>query len=128
MSKNTPYQFVLDVLNDSPIAARLRTRHMFGSLAIYVDEKIVFLLRSKQGVTGRDDGIWIATKAECIGSLKQEFPALRPIELFPARSKTGFSNWLNLPRDEEGFEEAALKACQLVINLDPRIGRIPNVK
>jgi len=99
---------------------------MFGSLAVYVDEKIVFLLRRKQDrKTLRDDGIWVATMPEHCASLKRDFPTLRPIELFAGSGRAGFSAWLNLPEDEEGFEEAALQACRLVIAGDPRIGKVP---
>ena len=126
MPKATPFQFVLEALEDSPLSARLRTRKMFGSLAVYVDEKIVFVLRRRQGETARDDGIWIASKQEYIASLKQEFPVLRSIEMFEGTGRTGFSNWLNLPEDQETFEETALELCRLVIHQDKRIGRIPN--
>ena len=34
------------------------TRPMFGCTAVYVEEKIVFILRDKKD---RDDGVWIAT-------------------------------------------------------------------
>jgi len=124
--KPSQFAFVVEELEDSPLAPRLRTRQMFGSLAIYVDEKIVFILRRKQNPkTLRDDGIWIATMPEHNLSLKRDFPSLRPIELFARRGQAGFSGWLNLPEHEERFEEAALHACRLVIAGDSRIGRIP---
>ena len=126
MAKATPFQFVIEALEESPLTTRVRTRKMFGSLAVYVDEKIVFLLRRKQGETARDDGIWIASNQEHIESLKQDFPVLRSIELFESRGRAGFSNWLNLPEDQESFEETALELCRLVVNYDKRIGRIPN--
>ena len=124
--KPSQFAFVVEELEDSPLAPRLRTRQMFGSLAIYVDEKIVFILRRKQNPkTLRDDGIWIATMPEHNPSLKRDFPSLRPIELFADRGQTGFSAWLNLPEHEERFEEEALQVCRLVIAGDPRIGRVP---
>jgi hypothetical protein len=102
---------------------RVRTRSMFGSLAVYVDEKIVFFLRRKPDPGSlRDNGIWVASIPEHYASLVREFPALRPIELFRSRAFTG---WLNLPESEEGFEEAALGVCALVIRGDPRIGKVP---
>ena len=73
----------------------------------------------KQGATVRDDGIRVASKAAFSESLKQEFAD---------RSRTGFCNWLNLPENEEGFEEAVLQACRLLINLDQCIVRTPNMK
>jgi hypothetical protein len=99
---------------------------MFGSRAIYVDQKIVFILRRKQNPkTLRDDGIWIATSPEHKESLHRALPSLRPIEVFAERA---MMTWLNLPEHEDGFEEAALEACRMVIRGDERIGKIPNAK
>ena len=50
----------------------------------------------------------------------------RLIEMFQQRSKQAFSDWWNLPESEEDFEEAALRACRLVIAGDPRVGKVPN--
>jgi len=122
----SPFSFVLEELEDSRLAPRLRTRPMFGSLGVYIDEKIVFILRKKQDTkTLRDNGVWMATVPEHNPSLRGDFPTSRPVELFEARGRKGFSGWLNLPENEEGFEEAALRACRLVIDTDPRIGKIP---
>jgi len=99
---------------------------MFGSHAVYVDEKIVFILRQKGELkTLRDDGLWVAMLPENNDALRREFPALRPIELFAARGRKGFSGWLNLPEGDDGFEATALAICRLVINGDPRIGKLP---
>ena len=99
---------------------------MFGSHAVYVDQKIVFILRQKDDPkTLRDNGIWVATQPEHNPSLLREFPALRPIELFDARRQAGFTGWLNLPDATDSFEESALALCRLVIAGDPRIGKIP---
>lgn len=122
-----PFPFLLDELEQSPLAPRLRTRPMFGSLAIYVDERIVFILRKKQQPdTLRDDGLWIAAPPAHQPSLILGMPSLRPIEMFQNRGRKGFSDWLNLPELEEAFEESALHACRLVIAGDPRIGKLPN--
>ena len=90
--KKTPaHSFVLEELQDSPLAGRIRTRPMFGSHAVYVDQKIVFILRQRDNPkTLRDNGIWVAMLPEFTDSVRREFPALRPIELFAARSRTGF--------------------------------------
>jgi hypothetical protein len=120
------FSFVLEELEESRLAPRLRTRPIFGSLGIYIDEKIVFILRKKRdSKTLRDDGVWMAIMPEHNPSLRRDFPTSRPIELFQARGREGFSGWLNLPENEEGFEEAALRACRLVIDGDLRIGKIP---
>ena len=120
------FSFALEELQESHLAPRLRTRAMFGSLAIYVDEKIVFILRKKQDPKSlRDNGVWMATMPEYIRSLMVEFPTARPIELFQTGGRKGFSGWLNLPENEEDFEEAAIRACRRVISEDPRFGKIP---
>ena len=124
--KSPAFSFVLDELNDSPLAGRIHTRPMFGCHAVYVDRKIVFFLRQKQDAnTMRDNGIWVAMQPEFTESVHKEFPALRPIELFAARSKTGFTGWLNLPVSDDSFEQSALALCRLLIRGDKRLGKIP---
>ncbi len=125
-TRTHPFSFILDELLESPLGPRIRTKPMFGSLAVYVGEKIVFILRRKQkSETLRDDGIWIATQPEHNLSLIRDFPTLRRIEMFETRGREGFTGWLNLPEDSDSFEESALEAARLVIRADPRIGKIP---
>jgi hypothetical protein len=126
-AKRSPaFSFVLDELNDSPLAGHVHTRPMFGCHAVYIDRKIVFFLRQKQDAkTTRDNGIWVAMQPEFTESVRKEFPALRPIELFAARSKTGFAGWLNLPDTDDSFEQSALALCRLLIRGDKRLGKIP---
>jgi hypothetical protein len=124
--KGPKFSFVLDELMESELAPRLRTRAMFGSHAIYLDQKIIFILRQKEDVkTQRDNGIWVATQPEHNQSLLRDFPALRPIELFANRGQKGFYGWLNLPDADDSFEESALALCRLVVDGDPRIGKLP---
>ena len=114
--KKIPFQFVLDALADvSPW-----TRPMFGCTAIYVGEKIVLILREKAG-RSRDNGVWLATTIQSHDSLRREFPNMRSIEVF-GKDVTG---WQVLPSDAPDFEEAATRACELVLAGDPRIGKIP---
>jgi hypothetical protein len=125
-TKGPKFSFVLEELMESELAPRLRTRPMFGSHAVYLDRKIIFILRQKEDVkTRRDNGIWVATQPEHNHSLLRDFPALRPIELFADRGQKGFSGWLNLPDADESFEESALALCRLVVDGDPRIGKLP---
>ena len=127
--KSPAFSFVLDELEDSPLAGRIRTRPMFGSHAVYVDQRIVFILRQRNNPkTIRDNGIWVAMQPEFTGSVRKDFPALRPIELFAARSRTGFSGWLNLPDSDDAFEQSALALCRLIIGSDPRLGKIPKAR
>jgi len=127
LKKTPPFSFVLEELEISPLAPRLHTKPMFGCLAVDVSENIVFVLRRKQNPeTVRDDGIWVATLPEHNESLLQEFPILRRIEMFESMGQKAFTGWLNLPENEEYFEETALAICRRVIEEDPRIGKIPS--
>jgi hypothetical protein len=117
--KRIPHEFVLDALADvSP-----RTRSMFGCLAVYVEEKIVLILRDKPGDTA-DNGVWLATTEEHHASLRREFPHMRSIRIFQ-KSVTG---WQVLPASAPDFEEAALRACELVVARDARIGKVPGAR
>jgi len=125
--KPPPFAFVLQDLEESRLAPRVHTKPMFGCLAVYIGEKIVFILRRKQDPkTLRDDGIWVATLPEHNVSLLEDFPILRRIEMFQAMGQKVFTGWLNLPEHEEYFEETALALCRRVIEGDARIGKIPS--
>ena len=93
---------------------------MFGCLAVYVQDKIVLILRDKRDGTA-DNGVWLATTEEHHQSLRREFPNMRSIQVF-GKKVTG---WQVLPADAKDFEEAALRACELVLAGDPRIGKVP---
>ena len=114
--KPVPHEFVLDAI--APLSPW--TRSMFGCLAIYVDDKIVLILRDKRDHTA-DNGVWLATTEEHHQSLRREFPNMRSIQVL-GKKVTG---WQVLPTDAEDFEEAALRACELVLAGDPRIGKVP---
>jgi len=114
--KRVPYEFVLDALTGtSPW-----TRPMFGCLAVYVEDKIVLILRDKP-TSSADNGVWLATTREHHASLQVEFPNLRSISVL-GKKVTG---WQVLPADAPDFEEAALHACELIVAGDPRIGKVP---
>jgi len=114
--KKVPYEFVVEALADlSP-----RTNPMFGCLAVYVGEKIVLVLREKPGPSP-DNGVWLATTVDHHESLRHDFPNMRSIEVL-GKAVTG---WQVLPADAPDFEEAAMRACELVIAHDPRIGKVP---
>ena len=111
-----PHEFVLDAL--APVSPW--TRPMFGCTAVYVGEMIVLILRQKPSYE-RDNGVWLATTHEHHESLRQDFPNMRSIELLGEP----VSNWQVLPIDAPDFEESAMRACELVIAGDPRVGKIP---
>jgi hypothetical protein len=117
--KSVPHEFVLDAI----AALSPETRSMFGCLAIYVQDKIVLILRDKRDQTA-DNGVWLATTEEHHKSLRREFPNMRSIQLL-GKEVTG---WQVLPADAQDFEEAALRACELVLAGDPRIGKVPGAR
>jgi hypothetical protein len=113
--KTIPHAFVLDALEP----AAFETRPMFGSLAIYVREKIVMILRDRKH--DADNGVWLATTEAHHRSLRREFPSMRSISAFGEK----VTGWQVLPADADDFEDAALHACELVVKGDPRIGKVP---
>jgi hypothetical protein len=117
--KAVPHEFVLDAI--APLSPE--TRSMFGCLAVYVQEKIVLILRDKRDGT-EDNGVWLATTEEHHQSLRQEFPNMRSIQVFGKK----VTAWQVLPADANDFEEAALHACELVLARDPRIGKEPGAR
>lgn len=117
--KPAPHEFVLDAI----AALSPRTRPMFGCLAVYVQNKIVLILRDKPDQTA-DNGVWLATTEEHHQSLRRDFPTMRSIKVL-GKKVTG---WQVLPSDAEDFEEAALRACDLVLAGDPRIGKVPGAR
>jgi hypothetical protein len=117
--KSAPHQFVLDAIADlSP-----RTRPMFGCTAVYIEEKIVMILRDKPNQDA-DNGVWIATALEHHDSLRPEFPNMRSVRVFGKK----VTDWQVLPIEAPDFEEAAMRACELILAGDPRIGKVPGAK
>jgi hypothetical protein len=124
--KVVPHEFVLDALS----AVSVRTRPMFGCLAVYVpvrrtggEEKIVLVLRDKAG-NAADNGVWLATAIEHHESLRRDFPNMRSIQVLGK----GVTEWQILPVDAPDFEESALRACELIVSGDSRIGKVPGAK
>jgi hypothetical protein len=117
--KAPPHEFVLDALAE----LRPRTNPMFGCLAVYVGDKIVLILRERSGAAA-DNGVWLATTAEHHESLRREFPHMRSIQVL-GKKVTG---WQVLPVDAPDFEEAAMRACELIAAGDARIGKVPGAR
>ena len=117
--KVIPHAFVLEAI----ALVSPHTRNMFGSLAVYVEDKIVLILRDKRDKTA-DNGVWLATTEDHHKSLRREFPHMRSIRLL-GKKMTG---WQVLPADAPDFEQAALRACELVVARDPRIGKVPGAR
>jgi hypothetical protein len=118
--KKLPFDFVLAELEElGPV-----TRPMFGCHAVYVDEKIVFILRDK-GDPRDDDGVWVATTLEHHVALRRDLPSLRSITVLAGGGVTG---WQVLPVESADFEESVLLACELVKRRDVRIGKVPGAR
>jgi hypothetical protein len=117
--KTVPFEFVLEALE--PLSPR--TNPMFGCLAIYVGPKIVLILRDKP-TAAADNGVWLATTPEHHESLRREFPHMRSVGVLGKK----ITGWQILPVDAPDFEESALRACELVIARDSRIGKVPKAK
>jgi len=117
--KPIPHEFVLDeIASLSPV-----TRPMFGCLAVYVDDKIMLILREKRQPAA-DNGVWLATTSEHHESLRRQFPRMRSIRVFGKEP----TQWQVLPADDPEFETAAKRACKLILACDPRIGRVPKTR
>jgi hypothetical protein len=111
-----PHAFVLEAITE----AEPRTRSMFGCLAVYVGSRIVLILRDGRE-PAVDNGVWLAATAEHHDSLRKEFPNMRRVELFGKKA----THWQVLGCDTPDFEEAALRACELILAGDKRIGKVP---
>ena len=111
-----PFDFVLEGL----LPADPEVKQMFGCHAIYVGDKIMVILRDRSSHR-EDNGVWIATELEHHESLLKDFPSMRSISVFGP----GATKWQILPVDSEDFEASAVKLCELVLEGDPRIGKIP---
>lgn len=117
--KVVPHEFVVDAI----AALAPETRPMFGCLAVYVGDKTVFILRDKRDKTA-DNGVWLATTQEHHESLRREFPNMRSIQVLEKK----IMGWQVLPANAPDFEQAALRACELVLGRDPRIGKVPGAR
>jgi hypothetical protein len=114
-----PYKFVLDEL----FTLNPHTKPMFGCHAVYVNNKLVLLLRQKEAHPA-DNGVWVATSHIHHESLRKEFPNLRTIGLFGSST----SSWQNIAEDSPDFEESVIQVCALILKNDPRIGALPKSK
>jgi hypothetical protein len=114
--RSVPFEFVLDAL----AVADPQMRPMFGCVGVYVEEKIVLILRDGRE-PAEDNGVWVATTKEHHASLRRELPSMRSIGVL-GPDVTG---WQVLPPDAPGFEEEALRAVALILAGDPRLGKDP---
>jgi hypothetical protein len=119
--RSVPFSFALEALDPvEPIV-----NPMFGCYMVYVRERaVLFLCDSNRDVFEDRQGVWVATTPEHFKSLAQEFSSTRSEE----HPKIGKSPWLLLPASAADFEEQVSRACELILNGDPRVGRVPKKK
>lgn len=114
-----PFDFVVEQLHSlNPIV-----KPMFGCHAVYVENKIVLMLRRKNDFR-EDNGVWVASKPEYMHALQEEFPSLRHIRLLGEKT----AGWQNVPESCDTFEEDVIRICALILKRDARIGKIPKSK
>jgi len=117
-AERIPFDFVLLELGD----LEPYTKRMFGCHSVYVEDRIVFILRDRHKPR-QDDGVWVATTPEHHASLRNELPSLRSISVLTGPSG-GVTGWQNIPADADDFEASVLRACALVRAEDGRIGKM----
>jgi hypothetical protein len=117
--KTAPHQFVLEAL--MPLEPEVRP--MFSGFAVYIGDKIVLMLRDSPK-SPADNGVWLvlseSAQLDDAGILR-EFPSLRSIALLGGK----IGHWRLIPSDSPTFEFEALRACELLLRKDSRLGRIP---
>lgn len=117
--KQIPFDFVLDELE----ALAPTTRPMFGCTAVYVEDRIVCILRDK-GPSDRDSGVWLAYQPEHEAALLALYPPLVRISIFGDKVQ----GWRVLPARHPEFEDHVLDVCKRVRARDMRFGKVPGTK
>ena len=115
MAKAAPYNFVFDYLPDNIVV-----RPMFGMHYIYLNKKIVLILR-KVSKNLDLNGIWVVSSKEHHQSLGDEVPGLSDFVLDSGERHD--SNWRFIKEDSDDFETAAIRICELISHGDKRIGK-----
>ena len=124
-ARKAPFPFLLDAIAD----LHPEVRPMFGGYCVYIGDKAVFMLRDKPASGGDpqlDNGVWLIFEdvfdtSSDPAALHHQFPSLRPIQLLEGKIK----HWMVLPSEAADFESSVLRACELLLARDPRLGRIP---
>ena len=117
--RKVPHAFVLEAL----AALHPEVRPMFSGFAVYVGNRLLLMLRDSLK-TPQDNGVWLVL-AEGMdpadAGLRRELPSLRSIETLGGK----IAHWLLIPSDGDDFEGVALRACELILRGDRRLGRVP---
>jgi hypothetical protein len=111
--RTVAYEFVLDALaSGAPV-----TRAMLGATAVYLDERVVFILREKGD---QDDGVWVAFEPAREAEVASALPNLVPISLFGK-----IRGWKSLAARQPDFEDDVLHACKLALAPASILGKQP---
>ena len=113
-AREIAYDFVLDRL--APLEPS--TRPMFGSTGVYLEERVICILRKKGDA---DDGVWLCFEPEVEGDVLALLPTLKRIDRLG-----NVRNWRKLAANSPSFEDDVLKACALLLAGDTRIGKLPD--
>ena len=111
---NAPFDFVFDYL-----PSNITVKKMFGMHYIYLGKRIMLILRKRDNEPELN-GIWVATGKEHHESLKNNVPELGA---FFIDNNERHGNWLFLRDDEDDFEGAAIKICEMIARGNTSIGR-----
>ena len=114
-----PFPFVLEAL--APLHPEVR--RMFSGFSVYIGDRIVCMLRD-HARSPQDNGLWLVlseTADPADPALRREFPSIRRIDLLGDKIR----HWLLIPSDGPDFEAEAMHACDLLLNRDQRLGRVP---
>ena len=117
--KKVPFAFALEELD--ALSPSIKT--MFGGYIVYIGEKMTLFLYDREKLPGFK-GVSLATTPEHYRSLAQEFSSTRDA----GPQKIGKHPWLHILASAVDFEAQVLKACELILNGDERIGRRPDEK
>jgi len=114
-----PHAFVVEALD----SLHPEVRRMFSGFALYVGNTLHMMLRDSAKLP-EDNGVWLvlaegADPADA--ELRRELPSLRPIRTVGGK----IGHWLLIPSDRDDFETVALRACELILRGDSRLGRVP---
>lgn len=115
MAKSIPYDFVFDYL---PVG--IIVKPMFGMHYIYLDKKIMLILRKRDNQPELN-GIWVATSKGHHQNLQTNIPELGA---FFIDGDGRHGNWLLIKDDEDDFEGAAIKVCEMISHGNPAIGKL----
>jgi hypothetical protein len=92
---------------------------MFGSLAAYLDGKIVAVL-SENHMAEVWNGILLPTELQSHTDLLSQYPFLESHKIL--------KKWLFLPATDSHFEERALRLAARIAARDPLFGVVPKAK